>query len=154
MKSAELHGRKAQLKTLRDRIDLVSKAQPEILQLRDRLLEIGGEELVAFPPQLGLDPFVPLLAELGEVMSYPVKLRKMEASQCHDNVERLMKDKKLATMGRGYGLSDDGLWRNHSWGLKQTRDKVVIVETTVSREIYFGVPLPREALVASGVIPD
>ena len=151
MKSAEVHIRKAQLRMLRDRIDIVSETQPEILELREKLLEIDGEELVAIPPKLGLDPFVPFLTELGEVMEYPVKLRKMEASQCHDNVERLVKDKKPSVMGRGYGLSDNGLWRNHSWGLKQTRGRLAIVETTVSREIYFGVLLPREALMASGI---
>jgi hypothetical protein len=56
-------------------------------------------------------------------------------------------------MGTGYGLSDYGLWPNHSWGLKQTAGgRVPIVETTVSREIYFGVPLPREALFASAIV--
>jgi hypothetical protein len=152
MKNPRTHGRKDQQKTLRDRIDLVSETQPEILELRDKLLEIGGEELVATPLELGLDPFAPVLTKLGEVMQYPVKLREMEASQCHHNVEKLLKGKKLTAMGTGYGLSDDGLWRSHSWGLKQIRGELLIIETTVSREIYFGVPVHREALRACGVI--
>ena|SRR5258708_19081807 len=143
--------RKDQLGMLRARVELVSKTQPSILDLRKKLLDIGGEEIVALPPESGLDPFVPILAELGEVMPYAVKFRQMEASRCHYNVERLIREKKLGAMGTGYCLSDDGLWRNHSWGLKQTRNRLVIIETTVPREIYFGVPVPRETLVACGV---
>ena len=63
---------------LRDRVDLVSKTQPEILDLREKLLEIGGAELVAIPPKIGLDPLIFLLAKGGELMPHPVRMRKRD----------------------------------------------------------------------------
>jgi hypothetical protein len=141
-----LAGRKDHRKTLRGRIELVSKTQPEILELRDKLLEIGGEELVAIPPEIGMDPFVLLFAKEGKAMSHPIRLRRMEPSQCHANVEKLIHQKKIAAMATGYALSEDGLWRSHSWGLTQKRDGLVIIETTVAREIYFGVAFPAKVI--------
>jgi hypothetical protein len=44
---------------------------------------------------------------------------------------------ELVGIGTGYSLSDDGLWRQHSWGLRREG----ILETTVSRVKYFGVLL-------------
>ena len=49
-------------------------------------------------------------------------------------------------MATGYALSEDGLWRSHSWGLTQARNRAVIIETTVSRERYFGVMFPAEEI--------
>ena len=43
----------------------------------------------------------------------------------------------------GYALSDDGLWRQHSWVM----DDQVIYETTVKRTQYYGFVLdPAEAV--------
>jgi hypothetical protein len=41
----------------------------------------------------------------------------MEDSRCHENVARLWTDKRwgLVAIGTGYALSEDGLWRRHSW---------------------------------------
>ena len=54
----------------------------------------------------------------------------------------------------GYALSDDGLWRQHSWGLL-TDDRVV--ETTVARLRYFGAiltdPAAAEFVLANFVVP-
>jgi hypothetical protein len=44
---------------------------------------------------------------------------------------------ELVGIGTGYSLSDDGLWRQHSWGLRREG----ILETTVPRVKYFGVLL-------------
>ena len=40
----------------------------------------------------------------------------------------------------GYALSDDGLWRSHSWVVTDE----VLYETTVARELYFGIELEEE----------
>ena len=127
--------------TLSRRVKDVSRQQPEILALRAKLLGIGGAEIVALPLTMGIDPFVPILEKWGEVMEGPVTYRRLEPSQCHLNVARLWEERKkrsrLIGVATGYALSDDGLWRGHSWGL----NKRGIIETTVSRVKYFGLPL-------------
>jgi hypothetical protein len=50
------------------------------------------------------------------------------------------KDTKRRQIGTGYALSDDGIWRRHSWVLEGKR----LSETTVPRECYFGVVLSPE----------
>jgi hypothetical protein len=42
-----------------------------------------------------------------------------------------------ANIATGYGLSEDGLWRQHSWLWNGKK----VLETTVPRTIYFGVML-------------
>jgi hypothetical protein len=127
--------------TLSRRVQDFSRQQPEILTLRAKLLGIGGAEIVALPLTMGIDPFVPLLEMWGQVMERPITYRRMEPSQCHLNVAWLWSERKkgsrLIGVGTGYALSDDGLWRGHSWGL----NKRGIIETTVSRVKYFGLPL-------------
>jgi hypothetical protein len=44
--------------------------------------------------------------------------------------------------GSGYGLSDDGMWRMHTWLISFDSR---IVETTVAREAYFGGLLREDA---------
>ena len=77
-------------------------------------------------------------------MEGSITYRRMEPSQCHLNVARLWNERKkgsrLIGVGTGYALSDDGLWRGHSWGLT----KKGIIETTVRRVKYFGLSLVGE----------
>lgn len=51
-------------------------------------------------------------------------------------------DGEIASIGTGYALSDDGLWRQHSWGLEADG---VVVETTFERRSYVGIVLPARA---------
>jgi hypothetical protein len=112
------------------------RQQPEMKTLRRLLLKIGGVQLVA-PPNADLD--LQFLIESGFVMVGPVKRKVMRESACHENVARLWKAKKyrLVAIGTGYALSDDGLWRQHSWGFRREG----ILETSIERERYFGVVL-------------
>ena len=66
----------------------------------------------------------------------------MKSSSCHRNVAAVWTKKKFGIVGiaTGYALSDDGLWRQHSWGI--LRDGVL--ETTEKRLKYFGVVLQGE----------
>ena len=141
IKASETQTKSEQRAFLNDRVQEVRRQQPEILTLRAKLLGIGGAEIVALPLTMGIDPFVPLLEIWGQVVERPVTYRRMEPSQCHLNVARLWEERKkgsrLIGVGTGYALSDDGLWRGHSWGL----NKRGIIETTVSRVKYFGLPL-------------
>lgn len=67
----------------------------------------------------------------------------MAKSECHKNVSRLWKKTPngMAGIGTGYALSGDGLWRQHSWGLRREG----IPETTGERAKYFGVLPQRDA---------
>ena len=49
---------------------------------------------------------------------------------------------RIPSIGTGYALSDDDLWRQHSWGVAVDG---VVVETTVEREIYVGIVLSARA---------
>jgi hypothetical protein len=110
--------------------------QPDLEILRDLLLGLGGIHLVA--PQ-GPDPALPLVIDAGFVMAGPVVRRTMRRSGCHRNVAEIWAENQLEIVGigTGYSLSDDGLWRPHSWGLRREG----ILETTVPRVKYFGVLL-------------
>jgi hypothetical protein len=129
-----------QRKHIQGRFREAVQSQPELAALREILLRRGGTELVA-PGKP--DPDVPALIERGAVMSLPAMPRVMDASVCHENVSELWMDKEagLSGIGTGYALSEDGLWRQHSWGLQQEQ----IIETTAARSIYFGVSLEGEA---------
>lgn len=56
-----------------------------------------------------------------------IKLIKMENSRCHDNCEILFNSRNSNKLYRGYALSQDGLWRFHSWCVDKNG---CILETT------------------------
>ena len=57
----------------------------------------------------------------------------METSQCHENSRKLLKKGKIKYLHTGYALSDDSLWREHSWCVDFDNN---IVETTEPRIVY------------------
>jgi len=61
------------------------------------------------------------------------------ANGCHENVAELWLEKAtgVSDIGIGYALSEDGLWRQHSWAVQKTD----IIETTEERVKYFGILL-------------
>jgi hypothetical protein len=132
---------KEQRDLLSRRLRAAIKHQPEIKLLRALLLELGGVELVA---PSGFDRDVPFLINTGFATVGPVKCKIMESSACHKNAAQLWlaKQRRLIGIGTGYALSKDGLWRQHSWGIRRNG----ILETTVGRVKYFGRALEgREA---------
>ena len=127
---------KVQQRFLRRRLRLAIAQQPELKLLRTLLLGMGGAELVA---PVGFDPDVPLLVNFGFTMAGSLRRKIMTRSACHENIARLWRAKYrgLVGVGTGYALSGDGLWRQHSWGIR--RDG--ILETTELRVTYFGIRL-------------
>ena len=85
-----------------------------------------------------------LVARTGELMSEKVSHQFMEARSCHFNAAKLYsEDPHAFKVVTGYALLDDGVWRQHSWGLSNER----IVETTFVQEKYYGILLdPVEAI--------
>jgi hypothetical protein len=60
-----------------------------------------------------------------------------EPSGCHANAAMMfVKSRGEARMACGYALSDDGLWRQHSWGIDSEDGR--ILETTDQRVRYYG----------------
>jgi len=123
--------------SLWQRIRQAAGVDPAIMEMRQRLLALGGIELVA-PPNG--DPDLQALLRNGALITGPARLRKMTRVWCHTNVAKLWNrvPRSLHYIGTGYALSDDGLWRQHSWGVKKDG---TIVETTVLRSLYFGLLL-------------
>jgi hypothetical protein len=112
--------------------------QPAFRELRRLLHGFGGTHLVA---PAGPEPDLQLLISAGFVMAGPVVQRAVRENRCHQNIAEVWAEKRhgLVGIGTGYSLSDDGLWRQHSWGVRRRG----ILETTVSRVKYFGVLLQR-----------
>lgn len=72
-------------------------------------------------------------------------MRKGQDCQCHYNSARLWyKNKDRCFIATGYALSEDGLWRCHSWVVQPMARTVRVWETTVKRVAYFGVVLTSE----------
>lgn len=128
---------------LAERLAVGTRRQPRLKELAARLLALGGRALVA-PP--GREPHLRLLLGRGRVFDGAnAKARRGRAGDCHGNVARLWL-RRLAdfTVGVGYALSDDGLWRQHSWLLDGAR----VHETTEPRVLYFGCELGLEHTLA------
>jgi hypothetical protein len=106
--------------------------QPDMKLLRKILLNIGGEEVVFYFPE----PFLVTLLEFGEkFFRGDARLVVGRDNLCHNNSKYLSMKYNTYKLYHGYALSDDGLWRQHSWCLTKTGN---VIETTDIREIYYG----------------
>lgn len=106
------------------------KNHPELVPLRDKLLKIDGLEIV---PRLEGD--LSKLLMHGYLFDFDAELRIMGTSRCHQNAVKLwMENKEKNKICTGWGLSDDGLWRQHTWIISNEK----IIETTEIRIKYFG----------------
>lgn len=106
------------------------------LELRKACLNFGGEEVCL--PYMDEDKEKIIIR--GQIWyGDKITMMKGEDSQCHYNSALLWevnKDKfRIAT---GYALSDDGMWRQHTWCIWLKPRQNRIIETTVKRELYYG----------------
>lgn len=95
------------------------------------------------------EPAVDYLIDYGEFWIDPV-LWKMEDNRCHDNLQCLWENMEVDDVYIGYALSEGGMWRSHSWGVRMvpgddTESEWEVIETTVPRLMYWGVPDPEYA---------
>ena len=58
-------------------------------------------------------------------------------SHCHENAEAFANKRKNYEVMTGYALSEDGVWRYHSWN--RNKETGVVIETTSPRVMYFGI---------------
>lgn len=120
-------------------------ADPEAEQLRRTLLVLGGNEIVTpFLPELDTGPNPMVLPtdmlKHGAVVPKDVMIIiQGDRNACHANAAELWVTKEYGCsgIGTGWGLSNDGLWREHSWGMNRNG----IIETTEPRTVYFGMTL-------------
>ncbi|MCD8084592.1 MAG: hypothetical protein LUE86_14065 [Clostridiales bacterium] len=113
----------------------------KMFTLRDRLLAFGGSE-ACLPIR---DQDYDALMEYGQVWigHQHITLRKGVPSRCHENsCYQWLKyrNQNTGTFGiaTGYALSQDGMWRQHSWCILKKPRSYRIIETTERRELYYG----------------
>jgi hypothetical protein len=109
-------------------------------RLEETLLNLGGQNVVwpGSEPELAAlvtrgcpwEQSVVILSKLGH--RFPQEAALLWAS-----------DPQNMTLVTGYGLGEDGCWRQHSWVIARNR----LCETDARRQQYFGVSLTEEEAV-------
>ena len=113
-----------------------------LFNLRQKLLNFAGEA-VCFPA---------FEEDLDNIMRYGqfwvgsnAKLMRGEPNRCHANSANLWEQNKNNTrICTGYALSEDGMWRQHSWLVWHKARSNQIIETTVRRIVYYGFVMPYD----------
>lgn len=124
-----------QKEMLEEKFENIKEQQPQMKKLREKLLGVGGVEIVAI-----YEEDIDLLLEEGKLFEKSVSTVDMENSNCHSNVAYLYSEEKCDEICTGWALSEDQLWRQHSWALSNGR----ILETTEKRKKYYGVVLKND----------
>jgi hypothetical protein len=103
------------------------------------LISHGGSAVV---PPLHPNPLADVIRERGDLF-VPTQLLSVVGGQsdCHSNVVALWRSGAAVAVGTGFALSQDGLWREHSWAWNASG---ALIETTVPRTAYFGVRMTNE----------
>src|SRR5262245_12343254 len=87
------------------------QVEPRMAELQQRLLELGGEA----PAFTFLEPDIEQLLERGQPFGGRSRL-KIGPGKCHENSALLWnKNRDTMFIATGYALSEDGVWRQHSW---------------------------------------
>lgn len=111
-------------------------------ELRKRLLSFGGDTAC-----------MPIHEEdLGNIMTRGqffygdhARMRKGEPCRCHSNSSLLWNaNRGKCQIATGYALSEDGIWRQHSWGVQPLTLSWRVWETTQKRVAYFGFVMTDE----------
>ena len=117
-----------------------------MIELHRRLLDIGGVE-TCFP---GYEEDINNILEYGQTWDVlTTQLKRGEPSQCHRNAANLWHNNRNSKTFRlimctGYALSNDGVWRQHSWLIQAKPRANVLIETTVPRIAYHGFAMTTE----------
>lgn len=120
-------------------LDLAAKNnrhKRSVMKLCRRLLHLGGKRVcvpLEEPPAMW-----DAMVKSGEsFQGSGLKLKLGRPSHCHANCVRLWKrNKNKYHIVTGYGMMADEEWRRHSWLVDKSGK---VIETTVPRQIYFGI---------------
>ena len=116
-----------------------SARTPEWMILGRRLKAIGGTVVCA-----NFEEDIQLILDRGKTwvpLQKEIVLVRGEAVHCHDNSIWLQEANPHLHLCTGYALSNDGIWRSHSWCFEEQSYR--IVETTSKRVAYHGSVLVR-----------
>lgn len=128
-----------QRKFLEERARDMALESPDTVPLVEKLLSITGR--FALVPKVEDD--LNALLDRGSILGGTAtdrefSLKAGEPGQCHTNAALGWRSAPGEyTIATGYGLSEDGIWRQHSWLMRGE----CVVETTVSRLLYYGFEL-------------
>ena len=94
-------------------------------------------------PPAGDDPLTDFLVDFGIVFSGPVLVKIAANIPPAIALSRVWRRRMhgIVGFGVGYALADDGLWREHSFGVLREG----VLETNGRKEKYFGLLLLGEA---------
>lgn len=107
----------------------------KLLRLRARLLSFGGN-LTCLPE---LEEDYDAIMTRGQLFVTRPHMRKGRPSQCHANSCLLWEaNRGHCNIATGYALSEDGIWRQHSWVIQKMPRSYRVWETTTPRIAYFG----------------
>lgn len=119
------------------------------IEIRDFLLSIDGSEVCL---QTTIDESMLRFQFYKQIWfnnGTNINLEKMEECQCHSNSLKIWRtnyniygEDSLYYLCTGYALSEDGIWRRHSWLIDKSNKH--IIETTREREIYCGYAMTHE----------
>jgi hypothetical protein len=114
----------------------------KIIALRDKLLSFGGDE--ACMPVI--EPDLNDIISRGQLWpGTRIKMMEGETCHCHANSAYLWDANRHRTvLATGYALSNDGMWRQHSWVVQLNSRRNTIIETTKERIAYFGFVMTEE----------
>jgi hypothetical protein len=122
-------------------------------ELYRRLLSHGGDRVVV--PADEEDPDLERVFARGQLLDGASAILKPGVPRrCHQNAARLwergqttakIRPVRGCTLATGYALSDDGLWRSHSFCVAADGR---VLETTTLRDRYFGVLLDSDEAAA------
>lgn len=131
-------------------------------KLKKKLISLGGSKVA------GTSNDKNMLKRAKVLESKNILIRTMIRSSCHYNSAQLVIDhseseyKGELQMWIGWGLSSDGIWREHSWIVAKEDSELfpikgedgeyeetsvssgTIIETTEPRVMYFGHPISGE----------
>lgn len=116
------------------------KIDPRIEQLKQKL--IGAIGVAAVMPAVEED--IDALLNRGEFFEMMhIKIWPGEACRCHSNSAAIWElDQDRYELMTGYGLSKDGVWRQHSWVYDTKNGE--IIETTEERVVYYGFRMTKK----------
>lgn len=113
----------------------------EAKELRKILLDFAGDDVCLRLGREGKKDIKELLKRGQLWIGKNAMMKRGEAGHCHCNSASLWdvnKDNMDIRICTGYALSDDGMWREHSWLVLHNPRSNQIIETTVKRVAYFG----------------
>ena len=120
-----------------ENLEYFTKQHQDFVFLHNVLLKIGGFE-TCFP--IYEDDMEAILTR-GRYFYGHSRMMKGQPSQCHRNsceLWELNHDEHNISICTGYALSEDGIWRQHSWILLIEDCREILIETAIKRKAYYG----------------